>query len=95
MWRMVGFDQQGKMITGWFREKYYFRPDGVMAADEFWDGCYFDKDGVWDLYKYTWIFKGNNWYNTDVDHNDVVVKSKTVLIDGSKCTFDEDGRLIK
>lgn len=53
-WRFIDgkwyhFNEKGYMETGWFREKgkwYYLNTNGDMITEDFFDGYYFNKDGV-------------------------------------------------
>lgn len=43
--------KNGNMCTGWVNENgkwYYLNTDGVLASNMSVDGCYINRDGVWD-----------------------------------------------
>ena len=45
---------------------YYFKPDGYMAAEEYYKGYWFNKDGSWDeQYFLTWKSNSTGWWVED------------------------------
>ena len=80
-------------VGGWHKIKkkwYYFLASGERADDQWIDGRYLNRSGVWE-YKYTafWEETENGWMYVDTLGR--CIKSRTVKIDGRKYTFDRKG----
>ena len=88
--------------TGWYPKNswqkidgvwYYFKPNGYMAANEWYKGYWFNKNGAWTYkYKGSWHKEGKKWWFGDT--SGWYAKSTTIWIDGKKYSFDKKGYLI-
>nr|MCR4839304.1 hypothetical protein [Eubacterium sp.] len=87
--------------TGWYPKNqwqkidgvwYYFKPNGYMAANEWYKGYWFSKSGAWTYkYKGSWHkTKGKWWFG---DTSGWYAKNTTIWIDGKKYSFDKKGYL--
>jgi glucan-binding YG repeat protein len=71
---------------------YYFRKDGYMAANEWYDGYWLSKNGawtykkkaVWKRYGTKWMYRTSDWY----------AKGQRQKIDGTWYGFDLNGYLV-
>lgn len=92
-WYYMGAD--GAMLTGWQTvggKKYFLDDAGVMAQDEWVDGCFADmsgemkdRTGEWrNEDRGAWFGDKSGWYP----------RNRVVRIDGVDCKFDEKGYLI-
>ena len=71
---------------------YYFRKDGYMAANEWYDGYWLSKNGawtykkkaVWKRYGTKWMYRTSDWY----------AKGQRQKIDGIWYGFDLNGYLV-
>ena len=69
---------------------YFFKPDGYMAAAEYWNGYWFNTNGTW-TYKpqASWKKDSNGWYYQDTAG--WYAKNQTLKIDGKLYKFDAKG----
>jgi hypothetical protein len=92
-WYYMGAD--GAMLTGWQTisgKKYYLDDAGVMAQDEWRDGCFADMGGEMKDRKGEWHSEERGqWFG---DKSGWYPRSRSVMIDGNECVFDEKGYLI-
>ncbi len=82
-------DRWDKIDGSW----YYFRPDGYMAANEWYNGYYFNGNGTW-TYTATGSWKSNSagwWYE---DSTGWCPTSQWVQIDGAWYYFGGDGYMV-
>ena len=90
------FSSDGKGVTGWQKingNTYYFKVGGLMAANEYIDGYWFNANGTW-TYKYRASWHQNRigwWYG---DESGWYAKNETLMIDGKEYTFDFAGYCI-
>ena len=93
-WYYLGAD--GVMLTGWQKidgKTYYLYPDGHMAAHEWIDGLWLNKDGS-QTYPYKGEWKSDakgKWWE---DENGWYPKGEDEKIDGTVYKFDDRGYLI-
>ena len=87
------YSKDGKDLTGWKEiggKTYFFKKNGVMAANEYCKGYWLNKNGVWsDPAKYSWKKTKKGWIYKG--SNGKTLKGKTVVIDGKKYSFDAKG----
>lgn len=92
-WYYMGAD--GAMLTGWQTisgKKYFLDDAGVMAQDEWRDGCFADMGGEMKDRKGEWHSEERGqWFG---DKSGWYPRSRSVMIDGNECVFDEKGYLI-
>ena len=91
------FNSSGVMLTGWQTisgKTYYLKSNGQMAASEWINGWWLNKDGTW-TYKYQASWKKNArgwWYG---DSSGWYAAGKSFIIDGKSYTFDAAGYWIQ
>ena len=72
---------------------YYFKPDGYAAADEYYNGYWFNKDGSWDpQYKLSWKSNATGWWVEDI--SGWWPQSSWLKIDGCWYYFDSSGYMV-
>ncbi len=89
------FDAKGYMQTGWKKvggKTYFFKKDGSMAANEYWQGYWLNKSGVWTYKpKATWRkTNGKYWFG---DNTGWYAKNQWLRINGKDYYFYKDGYL--
>ena len=85
--------------TGWYPKNqwqkidgiwYFFKPDGYMASNEYYNGYWFNKDGSWDAQYYlTWKSNSKGWWVED--KSGWWPANKWLKIDGSWYYFNGSG----
>lgn len=85
--------------SGWYphdkwlkidRNWYYFKPDGYMASNEYYNGCWFSDSGIWDsTYSLSWMSNALGWWVED--KSGWWPSSQWLKIDGSWYYFTSDG----
>ena len=89
-WYYLGTD--GVMQTGWVlsgKYYYYLKKDGTMAANEYCQGYWLNKDGSWTYKrKATWRKDKTGWWFGD---GKWYAKSTTLTIDGKQYSFNSKG----
>ena len=97
-WDYIGnkwyyFTEDGFMkASSWIDDLYYVKADGSMAANEYVQGYWLDKNGKWS-YKPRASWKKNSkgwWYE---DTTGWYPRNATYIIDGKRCVFDVNGYL--
>ena len=69
---------------------YYFKADGYIAMNEFVQGWWLNKTGVWkDPVRYSWHKSGSKWWYGTKDG--WYAKSKSYTIDGKSYKFNKNG----
>ena len=72
---------------------YYFKPDGYMATNEYYNGYWFNADGSWDpQYNLSWMSNATGWWVEDISGwwpADAWLK-----IDGCWYYFDGSGYMV-
>ena len=69
---------------------YFFTSAGTMAASEWREGYWLNKDGTWTYpYKAGWKQNDRGWWYEDA--SGWYPKNQTVKIDGEYYTFDAKG----
>ena len=69
---------------------YFFKPDGYMASNEYYNGYWFNKDGSWDSeYYLTWKSNSTGWWVED--KSGWWPSSKWLKIDGDWYYFNASG----
>ena len=72
---------------------YYFKPDGYMASEEYYNGYWFNKNGSWDSrYKLSWKQNSTGWWVEDV--SGWWPSSSWLKIDGDWYYFDGSGYMV-
>ncbi|MCR4846202.1 MAG: hypothetical protein K5865_05645 [Eubacterium sp.] len=72
---------------------YYFKPDGYMAANEYYNGYWFNSDGSWDeQYFLTWKSNATGWWVEDI--SGWWPSSSWLKIDGYWYYFDASGYMV-
>ena len=72
---------------------YYFKPDGYMAMDEYYNGYWFNKDGSWDpTYKLSWKSDATGWWVEDI--SGWWPSNAWLKIDGCWYYFDGSGYMV-
>lgn len=72
---------------------YYFKPDGYMAAGEYYNGYWFNLDGSWDdKYLLSWKSNSTGWWVEDI--SGWWPSSSWLKIDGCWYYFDADGYMV-
>ena len=73
---------------------YYFKPNGYMAANEYIDGYWLNKNGSWTYKrKAKWHkYKEKWWYG---DSSGWYAANQKLRIDGVLYTFDKEGYLVE
>ena len=87
-----GFIVKDQWIT-WGNKSYYLKPNGYMAAEEWYDGQWFDKKGG-SSYKYKgkWIISENG--DRYRDSSGWYAKNTKMWIDGALYSFNAKGYVI-
>ena len=102
-WRHNSKGWWAEDTKGWYPAKtwqkingvwYYFDEEGYMAANEWIDGYWLDKDGVW-RYKYvgSWRLNSKGWWFEDT--NKWYAYSGWQKINGKYYYFGDDGYMYK
>lgn len=82
-------DQWQKIDGIW----YYFKPDGYMASNEYYNGYWFNSDGSWDeQYFLTWKSNSTGWWVED--KSGWWPSSKWLKINGYWYYFDSSGYMV-
>ena len=82
-------DQWQKIDGIW----YYFKPDGYMAANEYYKGYWFNSDGSWDdKYLLSWKSNSTGWWVEDI--SGWWPSSSWLKIDGYWYYFDASGYMV-
>ena len=72
---------------------YFFKPDGYMAANEYYNGYWFNKDGSWDSqYLLSWKSSETGWWVEDI--SGWWPQSSWLKIDGYWYYFDASGYMV-
>ena len=72
---------------------YFFKPDGYMASNEYYNGYWFNKDGSWDeQYFLTWKSNSTGWWVEDI--SGWWPQSQWLKIDGYWYYFDVSGYMV-
>ena len=72
---------------------YYFKPNGYMASEEYYNGYWFNKNGSWDSrYKLSWKQNSTGWWVEDV--SGWWPSSSWLKIDGDWYYFDGSGYMV-
>ncbi len=72
---------------------YFFKPDGYMAASEYYNGYWFNADGSWDeQYFLTWKCNSTGWWVEDI--SGWWPSSSWLKIDGYWYYFDASGYMV-
>ena len=72
---------------------YYFKPDGYMAANEYYKGYWFNSDGSWDeQYFLTWKSNSKGWWVEDI--SGWWPSSSWLKIDGDWYYFNSSGYMV-
>ncbi len=88
--------------TGWYPQNqwqkidgiwYFFKPDGYMAENEYYNGYWFNGDGSWDeQYYLTWKSNSTGWWVED--KSGWWPSSKWLKINGNWYYFDLSGYMV-
>ena len=72
---------------------YFFKPDGYMASEEYYNGYWFNKDGSWDFkYYLTWKSNATGWWVED--KSGWWPTNQWLKIDGDWYYFNSDGYMV-
>ncbi len=72
---------------------YFFKPDGYMAASEYYNGYWFNADGSWDdKYLLSWKSNSTGWWVEDI--SGWWPSSSWLKIDGYWYYFDASGYMV-
>ena len=72
---------------------YFFKPDGYMASNEYYDGYWFNRDGSWDsAYCLRWRSNATGWWVEDV--SGWWPASQWLKIDGYWYYFNASGYMV-
>ena len=72
---------------------YYFKPDGYMASNEYYNGYWFNADGSWDdKYFLSWKSNSTGWWVEDI--SGWWPSSSWLKIDGYWYYFDASGYMV-
>ena len=72
---------------------YYFKPDGYMAANEYYKGYWFNSDGSWDeQYFLTWKSNSKGWWVEDI--SGWWPSSSWLKVDGCWYYFNSSGYMV-
>ena len=72
---------------------YYFKPDGYMASNEYYNGYWFNRDGSWDSqYKLSWKSNSKGWWVEDI--SGWWPSSTWLKIDGYWYYFNASGYMV-
>ena len=86
----------GAMQTGWKtigKKTYFFKADGSMAANEYCQGYWLNKDGTWTKKaKASWKESSKGWWFGD--SSGWYAKKQWLTIDGKSYYFDNNGYLL-
>ena len=88
--------------TGWYPQNcwqkidgvwYFFKPDGYMASNEYYNGYWLNSDGSWDdKYFLSWKQNSTGWWVEDI--SGWWPQSQWLKIDGSWYYFDASGYMV-
>ena len=88
--------------TGWYPRNlwqkidgvwYYFKSDGYMASNEYYNGYWFNQDGSWaSQYYLTWKSNATGWWIEDI--SGWWPSSSWLKIDGNWYYFDGSGYMV-
>ncbi|MBO5609301.1 MAG: leucine-rich repeat protein [Eubacterium sp.] len=72
---------------------YFFKPDGYMASNEYYNGYWFNSDGSWDdKYLLSWKSNSTGWWVEDI--SGWWPQSSWLKIDGYWYYFDASGYMV-
>ena len=72
---------------------YFFKPDGYMASNEYYNGYWFNADGSWDdKYLLSWKQNSTGWWVEDI--SGWWPSSSWLKIDGYWYYFDASGYMV-
>ena len=72
---------------------YYFKPDGYMAANEYYNGYWFNADGSWDpQYNLKWMSNASGWWVEDI--SGWWPSNSWLKINGNWYYFDGSGYMV-
>ena len=72
---------------------YFFKPDGYMASNEYYNGYWLNSDGSWDdKYFLSWKQNSTGWWVEDI--SGWWPQSQWLKIDGSWYYFDASGYMV-
>ncbi len=72
---------------------YFFKPDGYMASNEYYNGYWFNRDGSWDSqYKLSWKSNSKGWWVEDI--SGWWPSSTWLKIDGYWYYFNASGYMV-
>ncbi len=72
---------------------YFFKPDGYMASEEYYNGYWFNKDGSWDeQYFLTWKSNSTGWWVED--KSGWWPSNSWLKINGDWYYFNNDGYMV-
>ena len=72
---------------------YFFKPDGYMASNEYYNGYWFNSDGSWDdKYLLSWKSNSTGWWVEDI--SGWWPSSSWLKIDGSWYYFNASGYMV-
>ena len=86
-------EEDATLITGWKKIDgvwYYFKPSGAMAANEYYNGYWFNSNGSWTYqYKASWRMTNGKWWFGD--DSGWYAKNGTFRINDKNYNFDSKG----
>ena len=86
-------EEDATLITGWKKIDgvwYYFKPSGAMAANEYYNGYWFNANGSWTYqYKASWRMTNGKWWFGD--DSGWYAKNGTFRINDKDYNFDSKG----
>ena len=98
-WKSNGSGWWYEDSSGWYPNSkwqridgkwYYFKPDGYMASNEYYNGYWFNSDGSWDSQYYLkWKSNSKGWWVED--KSGWWPSSRWLKIDGNWYYFDSSG----
>ena len=72
---------------------YFFKPDGYMASNEYYNGYWFNSDGSWDSqYLLSWKSNSTGWWVEDI--SGWWPAGSWLKIDGYWYYFDASGYMV-
>ena len=87
----------GAMATGWLKDGtkwYYLKRDGSMACNEWANGYWLGKTGVWNYKpRGSWLLKDKGWRFEDT--SGWYARSSVVTINSKEYVFDSEGYLVE
>jgi hypothetical protein len=87
-WIPVAFSLAAVLFVG-----YFFKPDGYMASNEYYNGYWLNSDGSWDdKYFLSWKQNSTGWWVEDI--SGWWPQSQWLKIDGSWYYFDASGYMV-